>query len=223
LVLGQRAHAAVSFILDTVAPPAPSIVSGPSSPTGAGTASVRFSGTSGVVAFQCSLNGAPPTTCSSPAAYTGLAAGTHQFSVWAIDEAGNRSPPATDYWQQASASGPSAPFTISGQTGGGLYPGAGAQAVPLTLSNPGAETIYVTGLGVTLQVSRLPPGCSADGFQIREPSLPAAGVVVPARSTVTLPTPALGAASIQMIDTGSNQDACQGAALALTFTGTAHS
>ena len=121
------------------------------------------------------------------------------------------------------ASGSSVPFTISSQSGGTLYPGRAAANLPLTVANSGSATIYVTGLNVALETSRLPAGCPADGFQIREPSLPAAGVIVPAGGSVTLTTPALGAASIQMLDTASNQDACRQAALTLVLTGSAHS
>jgi hypothetical protein len=221
-ITGQRTQTAVSFILDTLAPPAPVIISGPASPNSANTATVRFSDAAGPIFFRCALDGAAPTACTSPVTYTGVTAGRHRFSVWAIDEAGNRSGPGAGSWQQVVASGQSAPFTITGQASGRLYPGGTPQAIPLTLGNPSDETIYVTNLGAALQVSRLPPGCSPDGFQVRQPRLPLTGVVVPARTTVTLPTPAVGAASIQMIDTGSNQDACQNAALPLTLTGSAH-
>jgi Ca2+-binding RTX toxin-like protein len=49
--------------------------------------------------FQCSRDGAPFTTCTSPKRYTGLAAGGHTFSVRARDAAGNTDPtPATRKW-----------------------------------------------------------------------------------------------------------------------------
>jgi hypothetical protein len=117
----------------------------------------------------------------------------------------------------------SVPFTISGQTAGTLYPGGASEILPLTVANSGDATIYVTALGVALPASSLPAGCPANGFQISQPSLPGAGVPVPAHASVTLSTLALGAASIQMVDTGSNQNACQSAPLALTLTGSAHS
>jgi hypothetical protein len=120
-------------------------------------------------------------------------------------------------------SGQSVPFTISGQTEGPLYPGGASEILPLTVANPGDATVYVTALGVALPASSLPAGCPAGGFQITQPSLPGTGVPVPAHGSVTLSTVALGAASIQMLDTGSNQDACQSAPLALVLTGSAHS
>jgi hypothetical protein len=123
----------------------------------------------------------------------------------------------------ASPASPAVPFTISSQSGETLYPGRAAVTLPLSVANPGSATIYVTGLNVALQTSRLPAGCPADGFQIHEPNLPAAGVMVPAGTSVTLATPALGAASIQMLDTASNQDPCRQATLALVLTGSAHS
>jgi hypothetical protein len=49
--------------------------------------------------FQCSLDGAQATTCSSPASYTGLSEGSHNFTVTAIDSAGNsEAAPAAWTW-----------------------------------------------------------------------------------------------------------------------------
>ena len=39
--------------------------------------------------FECSLDGAAPTPCVSPAPYLGLGEGAHTFRVWAADVAGN--------------------------------------------------------------------------------------------------------------------------------------
>jgi hypothetical protein len=138
----------------------------------------------------------------------------------------NTTAPATPVVTPGSPSpspGPSIPLAVSAQTGQTLSPGAAPATLPLTLSNPGSAALHVIGLNVALETSRLPAGCPADGFQIREPTLPAAGVIVLPGDTVTLATPALGAASIQMLDTASNQDACRQATLVLVLTGSAHS
>jgi len=48
--------------------------------------------------FTCSLDGMPELSCTSPAAYQGLADGSHSFSVIGTDLVGNRSQPATFNW-----------------------------------------------------------------------------------------------------------------------------
>ncbi len=51
------------------------------------------------VAYECSLDDAAYAACTSPAAYTGLAAGDHTFSVRSTDAAGNVDPtPAASAW-----------------------------------------------------------------------------------------------------------------------------
>ncbi len=51
------------------------------------------------VTFQCQLDGAGYSTCASPQSYSGLANGTHAFSVQSINGAGTLSPsPATYSW-----------------------------------------------------------------------------------------------------------------------------
>lgn len=44
-------------------------------------ATFAFTGTSGVTAFRCELDGAAPSACSSPKTYSGLAQGKHTFTV----------------------------------------------------------------------------------------------------------------------------------------------
>ncbi len=54
--------------------------------------------------FECALDGAPFSSCSSPQAYAGLAAGAHTFSVRATDSSGNVDPtPAARTWTVATA------------------------------------------------------------------------------------------------------------------------
>lgn len=60
--------------------------------------SVQFS-SSEAVTFSCSLDGATAAACTSPVTYSGLAEGTHTFSVSDVDPAGNVSTnPATFQW-----------------------------------------------------------------------------------------------------------------------------
>src|SRR5690606_38096807 len=49
--------------------------------------------------FECSLDGAPFTPCTSPVTYDGLAMGVHTFAVRVRDANGNLDPtPATRTW-----------------------------------------------------------------------------------------------------------------------------
>src|SRR5262249_30518183 len=49
--------------------------------------------------FECSLDNATPTACTSPQSYTGLGDGPHTFTVQATDQAGNSDPtPAAASW-----------------------------------------------------------------------------------------------------------------------------
>ena len=64
--------------------------------------SITFTATAGtnpIAGFQCSLDNSPFSSCSSPAAFNNLAAGSHKFAVVAIDTKGNKDPnPATFSW-----------------------------------------------------------------------------------------------------------------------------
>src|SRR5207244_8186823 len=69
--------------------PTVTISSQPANPTNQTTASFSFSSSKTGSTFQCKLDGGSNTTCTSPASYTGLAAGSHTFTVTATDPAGN--------------------------------------------------------------------------------------------------------------------------------------
>jgi hypothetical protein len=70
-------------------PPETTIVSGPSGTVKSRDATFTFSSTESDSTFECSLDGAAFSACSSPKQYTGLADGTHTFEVKATDAAGN--------------------------------------------------------------------------------------------------------------------------------------
>jgi hypothetical protein len=87
-----------SWTVDTSAPET-TIDSGPTDPTTETTATFIFSAGEAGSTFECSLDGASFTACSSPEVYSGLAAGSHAFEVRATDGAGNTdSTPATYTW-----------------------------------------------------------------------------------------------------------------------------
>ena len=90
--------AARTWTVDTVAPPVPSIDSGPPDPSGSGNASFSFSDSESGVGFRCRLDGGGFSACTSPKAYSGLGEGPHTFEVRALDGAGNESTGATHSW-----------------------------------------------------------------------------------------------------------------------------
>jgi hypothetical protein len=160
--------------------------------------------------------------CTSPLTFAVAGEGEHQFAVRAVDAAGNASGEAKYKWKLSSG-GNHQPFTISGNAGGQLYPGAPPRQLALTLSNPNSVAIFVTALSVTVATS--PPGCpAASNLQLMQSSVSSATPVqVPARGSVTLPAQGVSAPAIQLLDLPVNQDACRATGFGLTYTGSAHS
>ena len=89
------------YTIDLVAPDT-SITAQPLSPTNSTSASFSFTGSDtgvGVASFQCQLDGAAYTNCTSPVNFTGLSSASHTFNVRAIDGVGNTdASPATVTW-----------------------------------------------------------------------------------------------------------------------------
>ncbi len=86
-----------AWTVDTIAPQT-TIDSGPSGLVNTAAASFAFSSEAGAT-FQCSIDGAAFTACSSPAEYSSLGQGAHTFEVRATDAAGNTdASPATRSW-----------------------------------------------------------------------------------------------------------------------------
>jgi hypothetical protein len=115
-------------------------------------------------------------------------------------------------------------FTITGRPEAPLFPGAPAEVVPLTISNPNPVPIFVTGLTVTAAEGT--PACpSAANLQISQSDASVATPVqVPANGSVTLPAQGVSDPQIQLLDLEAvNQDGCQGVTFALDYTGVAHS
>jgi hypothetical protein len=93
--------ASFTWTVDTIAPNT-SIDSNPANPSDSSSASFTFSGTdagTGVASFDCKLDAGAFAACTSPTSYSGLADGSHTFSVRAIDGAGNLdASPASFTW-----------------------------------------------------------------------------------------------------------------------------
>lgn len=86
-----------SWTQDTVKPVV-TITSGPPDPTQNRTATFQFLSNESGTRFKCSLDGAVFARCTSPKTYTSLAKGTHTFSVYGTDLAGNVSVTVSWTW-----------------------------------------------------------------------------------------------------------------------------
>jgi uncharacterized delta-60 repeat protein len=89
--------ATASWVVDTAAPET-TITSAPSGSISSADATIAFTANEPST-FECRLDGAAFAPCASPAAYTGLAEGTHAFEVRATDGVGNvDATPASATW-----------------------------------------------------------------------------------------------------------------------------
>ncbi|HET7272559.1 MAG TPA: hypothetical protein VFI90_15910, partial [Rubrobacter sp.] len=90
--------ASSTWTVDTT-PPNTSIISGPTGTVKSNSASFSFSSTEANSTFECSLDGAAFSSCTSPQGYTGLSDGQHTFKVRAIGSNGSLDPtPASVTW-----------------------------------------------------------------------------------------------------------------------------
>lgn len=143
---GATPLAVVAIVLAVVAAlavpayaaPAPNTVidSGPAATTKLTSASFTFHSTRGGATFSCKLDSAAFATCSSPASYSGLAAGQHTFAVRATVKGSTDPTPATYTWTIDTIA-PSAPTNLAA-------PNPGATAVNLTWA-AGIDNVGVTG------------------------------------------------------------------------------
>nr|HEX4317278.1 Ig-like domain-containing protein [Kofleriaceae bacterium] len=85
---GNVGSAAFTWTIDTV-PPTVTFTSTPANPSNSASATFAFTSNDGTATLTCSLDGATFTACASPKALTGLADGSHTFTVHATDAAGN--------------------------------------------------------------------------------------------------------------------------------------
>lgn len=71
-----------------ITPPDPTITGNPPNPSNATSGSFSFTDTDATALFKCQIDGGGYSSCTSPAPYSGLAAGPHTFDVKATDASG---------------------------------------------------------------------------------------------------------------------------------------
>src|SRR5207245_7171944 len=84
----NTATASSTWTIDTSAPTV-TITAQPANPTNHTSPTLSSTSPKTGSTFQCKLDAGTASTCTSPASYTGLASGSHTFTVTATDAAGN--------------------------------------------------------------------------------------------------------------------------------------
>jgi hypothetical protein len=167
--------------------------------------------------LRCRLDRGPATPCASNVVYRGLRGGSHTFFV-AARRAGRRTVRADFGWRVLEPE----PFEIEPKPAsvGPLYPGAAPTPIQVVISNPNDAAITLTALRVA--ASGGAPGCDpATNLALTAPELGTKGPRIPAHGTLVLPSAGIPAPTIALLELGVNQDACQNASFALSFTGSA--
>ena len=115
----------------------------------------------------------------------------------------------------------SAPLRVSvtGQVPGQLYPGAAPTSIPVTLTNPTGRTLYFARVSVDVRDTGS-DACSPDWFRTGAVSIPEGGIAVPAKSAITLSGRGMPGPTIQMRESGTDQNACQAATLTVRYVAT---
>lgn len=100
-----------------------------------------------------------------------------------------------------SASG----ITLSSGSVGGLYPGGADVPVTVTISNPGGGAQYVDTVSGSVADNA---GCLGSWFQVDSAAY--AGTIAPGGSDTK-------GTNVRMLDSGSNQDVCQGKSMTINW------
>ena len=108
--------AQLKWIVDTTAPPQPTVSGIPSAPTKNKTASLNIGGTEAGSTLRCTLDGTVAGSCPNPWAISALADGSHTAKVEQIDGAGNVSDAAIGTWTVDTIA-PAAPSISGAPTG----------------------------------------------------------------------------------------------------------
>ena len=155
----------------------------------------------------------PPTDISLERPYC--------FLVYPPDRAGRPGPVTRLCWPAGAAP---RNFAVGGNLTTPLYPGT-SQRLDLTFTNPSPSPITIPADGISardITVTSHAPGCASSNFAVTQGL--ASEVTIRARQVTPISLSALGVPqddwpAVEMIETNTNQDACQGARLTLTYSG----
>lgn len=188
--------ASYTWVVDAIAPDT-TITSTPPNPSASADATFTFSGTDSLLGttllFECSLDSAAYSACTTPKTYTGLSDGSHTFAVRAKDAVGNVDPtPASYTWTiNTTPAGPVTVTATAGTVGPTNYPtlkdavdaiNAGTHQGAITVSIVSNTTETATsvlnsnGAGSAIYTSVLIRPIT-DGVTVAGPSLQGRGLI----------------------------------------------
>jgi hypothetical protein len=153
--------ASYSWTIDTT-PPDTAITAQPPNPAAANSGNFTFFSTETGSTFQCKVDGAAYTPCSSPYSFSGLTNASHTFSVRALDALGNTDPtPASYTWTVNVTTPQNVKLSASGRpdtffsTIGAAFTAAPASAPSLLLTQvmTFAENIVINTCGAVVTMS----------------------------------------------------------------------
>jgi hypothetical protein len=165
-------------------------------------------------------NREPTSTGPSQQAEAPVQAGSGGLAGCGAPAALNRASHAPSGPRCSTASGER--FGIAGGPDQPLYPGGPAELLDLAIENPYGFAIEITGISVTLESSSARACPPSENFRVVRGF--GGTVTIRARTTETLTSAGAAPAQlpeIRMVDTGTNQDACQDAAIRLLYAGQA--
>jgi hypothetical protein len=184
------------------------------------------------VTFTCWLDSGPHRSCTAGAGSTDrpaiqggwrsgqLAPGRHCLFVQAANYAGRHSAVTRFCWTIAARQN----FSVGGDLTTPLYPGT-SQPLNLTFTNPNPVPITIARGGISARNITISPGthgCASSNFAVAQ-GLIGAVTIPPGQTRPTslsaLRVPRPDWPVIKMLDTSTNQDACQDAKLTVTYAG----
>lgn len=235
-VSGSKTSSAASYTWQVIreGPAAPVITSGPTNPSTNTSPEFVFTDTSWpLVTFTCWLDSGKHMDCTGDTDHDGnrnvegewqfenLALGQHCFYVYVTDWARRVSPTTTFCWTIGTVL---QNFTVGGSLTTPLYPGT-SLPLNMTFTNPNSSPITISSGGISasnITITSNAPGCASSNFAVKQGLTSA--VTIPANQSTPISLSALGVPQadwpvIEMIETNTNQDACEGAKLTLTYSG----
>jgi endonuclease/exonuclease/phosphatase family metal-dependent hydrolase len=151
--------------------PDTTITSGPSGSVSATTASFAFSSSEPGSTFECSLDGAPFSACTSPKEYSSLAKGEHTFQVRAIGTGGTDPTPASRTWTVVDTASPKVSSVTPANNATGVKRNTNLTATfsekmdALSLTKSTFQLFKVNTDGSTTQITNVTVTPSTDGLK----------------------------------------------------------